>query len=256
MFPLKRLISRAGRNRAFPRRLPEVLGGARIYASTEGGLKYLRRDFMSIDPSLTNFALEHIKPGDSVWDIGANLGLFTFTAAGLAGPKGKVFAIEPDTWLVMLLRRAASVNNGAAFADVRVLPVAVSRSVGIAPFFLANQSRATNALIGHGNSTTGGVRELQYVPTFSLDSLLEQLPAPDIVKVDVEHAEVEVLLGGLRLLSQVRPVMLLEVSPDNQDFVTEILVGSDYQMFDGELGGQVDRATWTTIAIPNPQSTA
>ena len=246
---LKRAVSKAGRNRAFPRRLPAALGGARFYVSTEGGLKYLRRDLASLDTPLTNFALEHVKPGHCVWDIGANLGLFTFTAAGLAGPTGRVLAIEPDTWLVSLLRRAALANK-ERFADVSVLPVAVSRDVGIAAFFIANQSRACNALYGHGNSTTGGVRERQYVPTVSLDSLLEQFPEPDVIKVDVEHAEVDLLRGGQRILTQVRPVMLVEVSPDNQDAVTEILVGAGYQIFDGEAGGEVDRATWTTVAIP------
>jgi FkbM family methyltransferase len=184
-----------------------------------------------------------------VWDIGANLGLFTFVAAGLAGPTGNVLAVEPDTWLVGNLRRAVLANKGK-IADVIVLPVAVSLDVGIASFFIANQSRACNALDGHGNSTTGGVRERQHVPTVSLDSLLDHFPQPQVVKVDVEHAELDLLRGAKRILTRIRPVILIEVSPDNQDAITEIFVGADYHMFDGEVGGEVNRATWTTIAIP------
>ena len=42
---------------------------------------------------------EMVRPGDVVWDIGANVGLFAFAAANRAGSSGQVIAVEPDLWL-------------------------------------------------------------------------------------------------------------------------------------------------------------
>jgi FkbM family methyltransferase len=63
-------------------------------------------------------AAETVGPGNTVWDIGANLGLFGFAAAVAAGPSGRVLAVEPDTALAGLLRRSAAVNREHAPVDV------------------------------------------------------------------------------------------------------------------------------------------
>jgi hypothetical protein len=66
------------------------------------------RDISKISPELFSLAEKLIRPGDVVWDVGANVGLFTFAAAAKTGPTGKVLAIEPDPWLGTLLRRSAA----------------------------------------------------------------------------------------------------------------------------------------------------
>src|SRR5687767_11298397 len=107
MTMLRRAVARAGRDSAFWRRLPPELGGAKFLASLEGGLKYARTLTSDIDPELLHLARTYVHPGHTVWDVGANVGLFTFAAAGLAGPTGCVVSVEPDAWLAQLLQRSA-----------------------------------------------------------------------------------------------------------------------------------------------------
>ena len=113
------------------RRLPEPFAAARL-CSSEGGLRYLGRGMARVDPLLLRLAAEMVRPGDTVWDIGANLGLFSFAAAVAAGPTGTVLAVEPDTMLAGLLRRSAALNRGHAPVDV--LPAAVSDDLSVARF--------------------------------------------------------------------------------------------------------------------------
>ena len=61
-----------------------------------------------VDPVLMNLVKEFVRPRSVVWDIGANVGLFTFAAASLAGPEETV--MRPDAWLVQLLRRSAKLQ--------------------------------------------------------------------------------------------------------------------------------------------------
>ncbi len=105
------------------------------------------------DPPLLRLAAEVVRRGDTVWDIGANLGLFSFAAAVAAGPAGRVLAVEPDTVLAGLLRRSAAVNSGHAPVDV--LPAAVSDGLSVARFHVARRNRSTNHLDGFGTSQAG-----------------------------------------------------------------------------------------------------
>ena len=116
-------------------------------------MRYLGRGMTQADPPLLRLAAEVVRRGDTVWDIGANLGLFSFAAAVAAGPAGRVLAVEPDTVLAGLLRRSAAVNSGHAPVDV--LPAAVSDGLSVARFHVARRNRSTNHLDGFGTSQAG-----------------------------------------------------------------------------------------------------
>ena len=140
---LRSAAEQASHRIVFRRRLPSPFSGARMYVSSEGGLRYLRGSMAKVDPALLRLASEFVQPGDVVWDIGANLGLFSFAAAVMAGPAGHVLAVEPDTVLVRLLRRSAAVNRG--HAPVEVLPAAVAGGLSVARFHVARRNRATRS---------------------------------------------------------------------------------------------------------------
>ena len=82
---------------------------------------------------------EFVRPGDVVWDIGANLSLFTVAASHNASPAGHVLAVEPDILLARLLRRSASANH--AIAQVDVLPVRLRERRRRRVLYSAPQSR-------------------------------------------------------------------------------------------------------------------
>jgi FkbM family methyltransferase len=246
---LRLAVERASHRIVVRRRLPPPFGSARIYVSTEGGLRYLARTMAEVDPTLLKLAAEVVKPGDTVWDIGANMGLFSFAAAVAAGQEGHVLAVEPDTELARLLRRSAAA--GAGRAPVEVLPAAVSDDLSVARFHVARRNRATSHLAGFGSAMAGGVRATQLVPTVTLDWLAARFPVPDVLKIDVEGAELAVLSGGAGVLAR-SPVVICEVCAQNTGAVTAILAGHGYTLYDGERRGDrvpVDAAPFNTLAF-------
>jgi FkbM family methyltransferase len=228
------------------RRLPSPFDAASIYTSPEGGLRYLRPSMRAVDPSLLRLVAEVIRPGDVVWDIGANLGLFSFAAAVAAGPAGHVLAVEPDTVLVGMLRRSAAANPG--HAPVEVLPAAVADDLGLARFHVARRNRSTSHLDGFGTTQTGGTRATELVLTVTLNWLATRTRLPDVIKIDVEEAEVAVLAGGADVL-RTCPAVICEVADRNAADVRDLLAVHGYVLYDGEQ--PADRRIPVAAAAPN-----
>ncbi len=250
---LRRMIEGVTRDWVIRRRLPADFLRASIHVTPSAGLRYLYRPMDEVDSVLLSLVKQFVKPGAVVWDVGANVGLFSFAAASLAGSEGRVIALEPDAWLVQLLRRSA-LDQPANSAPVQVIPAAVASEISIRTLCLANRSRAANYLAEFGTSETGGVREEQSVIAITLDWLLESLPHPWVVKIDVEGAEMEVLKGAKRLFESIRPVVLCEVIPPSEQAVTTFLHDHDYRIFDGETRAsdrhELHTAPWSTLAVP------
>ncbi len=249
----RRVLEQASRGRLLRRRLPDAYGGCEFYVSPDCTLGYWRRDVSRVDPQLLRIAQESLTPGAVVWDIGANAGLFSFAAAGLVGSSGKVYAVEPDTLLVGMLRRSAAIKNSSS-APVEIIPCAVSDRVDLRQFNVAERGRASNFLAGFGNSMTGGVRETQTVITISIDWLAARIPSPDVIKIDVEGAELQVLMGAKELLAAKHPFIICEVAEENDRDVANLFKEFGYIVCDGALPKvkrkPLSRAPWITLASP------
>ena len=160
-----------------------------------------------------------IEKNDIIWDIGANVGLFSFTSI-IKSSTGKCLSFEPDIWLCNLLRKSANQNPDL---DVQILPLAVSEEIGFVTFNIANRSRATNFISkATGSSQTGGTRTSYIVPTVTLNHVLKFNDAPQFIKIDTEGAELLILRGALDVLVH-KPKILCEVSNETFGPVVDIL---------------------------------
>jgi FkbM family methyltransferase len=256
---LRRVAELLSRGIVLRRRLPREFQNLLLYVSPEASLRYWRSNLAAVDPLLFEMAREMVKAGQVVWDVGANVGLFSFCASALAGPSGSVLAIEPDFWLAHLISRSAQglSRDCHTAAPVAVLCAAVAEQTGVREFQIAERGRAANHLAQiQGSSQTGGNRYSHQTVTVSLDFLLEHFPPPSVLKIDAEAAEVRVLSGSARLLRTARPIIWCEVSPENSQSVGDLLRAHGYQIYAAALHPSertaLRRASWNTLAIPDP----
>ena len=251
---LRSMVERLSRRLVLRRRLPARFGGHPIYVSPDASLRFWRPDIEKADPELLALCTELVSKAQCVWDVGANVGVFAFSAAHLAGPSGEVLAIEPDPWLAHLLRRTA-LGIGSESAPVEVLQAAVTDRDGSADLVIARRGRATNhlAVVG-GSSQSGGSREVVRVPAVTLDHLLEGRRPPDVLKIDVEGAELLCLSGARGLLRTARPTVLCEVTAENSGAIGSLFCDLDYVMLDSAQPAPLRRPepepAWNTLAVP------
>jgi FkbM family methyltransferase len=253
---MRTTIERLSRGVVLRRRLPAEFGGGRIYVAPEsGGLRFWRFDLRKTDPNLYRNVEELVIEGTSLWDIGANIGNFAFPSAYRAGSTGYVLAVEPDAENLRLLYRTRSELNSKRNAAMDILGCAVScPGPRIASFSIARRSRSANSLEGFGGSQTGGVRETRKVPLFTLDELLHYFRPPQVLKIDVEGAEVALFAGAREILERVRPTILVEVEPSNSQEVGRILRDYRYKLTDADLPAsrrqETESAAWNCLARP------
>lgn len=249
---IRALIERFARGKSYRRKLPSRFGKRSLYLSPDSALQYLKRNWAEGSRDLLAAAEKYVCKGDNVWDIGGNCGVFTFASAHLAGPESEIVSIEPDPFLASLLQRSAGHNDNSD-RNIRIVCAAVSDQSGLARFLIANRGRSSNSLeqVGH-RSQAGGTRYIQYVPTLTLDSMLDSFAAPQVMKIDVEGAEVMVLKGANRLLRESRPIIYVEVGHEQNEAVTHILKTTDYRLFNGDLDdeAEIQSCAFNTLAVP------
>jgi FkbM family methyltransferase len=128
---------------------------------------------------------ERVKPGDIVFDVGANVGFFTLLASKLVGPNGHVYAFEPLPRNLHYLERHLRLNG---ITNVTIQPLAIAAATGSARFRSGQHASM-------GQLTDAGDLE---VATASLDDLIANgtVPRPAFIKMDIEGAESDALRGA------------------------------------------------------------
>ncbi len=235
----------------FSKRLPKEFGGEQLYVSPKSDFRVLKPGWRACALDLQLVARHIIEPGMCVWDIGANLGILSALAAYRVGSTGKVYALEADPAYADRIFRSSQ-RLSKAFQPVNVLSAAIADRSGILEFAVARQGNDRNKLSGLVDGSFW-VEALKMVPSIRGDDLLQNWRAPDLVKMDVEGAELQALEGSSSLLASVRPIFYLQVSPENQSAVSALFHDHDYDIFDLRGDGaeeSVDQCTAHTIARP------
>ena len=154
--------------------------------------------------------IDTVSRGATIVDVGANIGFNTVYAARRVGPAGRVIAIEPAADNLSVLHENIAAN---ALENVEVLAVAAGRAHEVRTLFLRGGHSAVNSLFEP--SVYGAVTGATPVRVAPLDDLVPG--AADLVKIDVEGAEIDVLLGMARLLQNASIQVIAEWHPRLQE---------------------------------------
>lgn len=166
-------------------------------------------DFLQMQVYYTGTFEEHClqhmrrlaKPGDTVLDVGANIGVHTLEAARIVGPAGKVIAIEAAPTHVEAIKENVALNG---FGNVDVIEMAASDRQGMATLRLPTLSNlGMYRLGGEGTAAFN-------VALGRLDDVVDQ--RIDFLKMDIEGSEYRALLGAARLISTHKPAILIELN--------------------------------------------
>lgn len=252
---IRPILRRLARGWAFRRTLATDGLNVPLFVAPEAQLKYFKPGVQIEDAELIRIAKLHVRADSVVWDVGANVGVFTFASALLA-TKGCVVAIEADIWLASLLgktRQMPAYQN----RRIQIIPAAVAEKCGVANFLISRAGRASNTLERAGGRTQFSSALLTtQVPVLTLDVILESQPAPDFVKMDIEAAELLALQGATRLIQEVRPVFYIETGDDTSMAVFQLFQKAGYKAIHPETRAEIAACAPNTYFAPAENSSA
>lgn len=156
------------------------------------------------------FLKKFLKAGDTFFDVGSNVGLFSLLAAKSVKASGKVFAFEPSLKTFNVLRDNVRINSFDGV--IEALNIGLSNEPGILE--LVESTDGYDAWNSFGHPAAGNVFESQPTEVRTLDSFIDH--KPQLIKIDVEGWEKHVLMGGQTLLTSFNaPVLLVEFTEEN-----------------------------------------
>jgi FkbM family methyltransferase len=207
--------------RAFPgilrTRYPEIWGKLSrplpgVWRIKVNGVKYVLRDYIGLLVAINEFEAwmwRYLRPrsGETFIDVGAHIGKYALQVAKVVGERGLVIAVEPDRENFKALVLNARLNN---LKNVIALNIAAWSKEEMLRLFRAGDS-------GHHSVKHDFGLGFTKVRARPLDRVIEELDAKriDWIKVDVEGAEYEVLLGLKWTLRRFKPKVIAEVKEEN-----------------------------------------
>ncbi len=172
--------------------------------------RYYEADY---EPETFRFFKETLKRGDTVLDIGGHIGLFAVVTARLVGHEGKVFSFEPTPFTCGVLQEVVDLNECSDIVVVR--PEALSAKKGETVFFdTGDEISNANSLV----KTERSIREIPVTLTSVDEFVAEGQLNVNCLKIDVEGAELDVLLGARETFLTQRPAARLGLHPP---FITQ-----------------------------------
>jgi len=149
--------------------------------------------------------------GSTIFDLGANNGIHSLLFSKLVGTRGQVIAFEPLAENVREVEKNCELNN---INNIRVIKNAIGKENGKLSFFFGHHNKQ-GSLIQDAN-TQNKVKIT--VEVITLDSFIEKNRIiPDFIKIDIEGAESDALVGFSENIQKIQPIMFIELHNPEQD---------------------------------------
>jgi FkbM family methyltransferase len=175
---------------------------------------YRIKSFSTKEPDTLAW-IDSIARGSILWDIGANIGLYSIYAA--ISRQAKVYAFEPSVFNLELLARNIFLNN--LQNQITIVPIALSDSKGPNLFKMSNTEWG-GALSTFGENYDQEGKRIKDIFEYKILGMtmsdivhLFEVPKPDYIKIDVDGIEHLILHGGAEVLSTIKSVMV-EINDD------------------------------------------
>jgi FkbM family methyltransferase len=186
---------------------------------------------------------QFLKPGMTVYDVGANVGFYTLLMSRATGLRGRVYAFEPMPGNTAVLLHHVHLNS---LGNVTLVAAAVFSEETVRPF----QEASSNAQGFISDEASGAL----LVPTVSLDQFIARgRPTPDLVKMDIEGGETAALEGARELVKKRRTVWFISLHNDPaRDQWCQALTTNHYRLIgmDGRPIGDLKKPLSELCAIP------
>ncbi len=158
--------------------------------------------FKERDVELTELMKKHITRGDTIIDVGANIGYETIWGAHLVGKSGHVYSFEPLKKLVDQIQVSLSENK---FENVTIISKAVGEKSGEIAIYSHPEDAGLTSVENKAGATDSTV-----VPITTLDQELGSINSVSFIKIDIEGYEFEALQGGKNLIEKYHPYIVFE----------------------------------------------
>jgi FkbM family methyltransferase len=160
------------------------------------------------EPELTNILISQVQRGATVLDVGAHVGLHTLMFSRRAGIDGHVLAVEASPANLGLLRKHLDWNH---CRNVRLVGAAVGDREGEVAFTFRPDPTDPG---GFANSLAYDIcGETATIRMTTIDTLCVGCE-PDLIKIDIEGAELLALKGAYKTLMRSAPVIVVAIHPD------------------------------------------
>ena len=211
--------------------------------------------FGSYEPELRDIMRAVLPAGGSAIDVGANAGWHTLLMARLAGPHGRVLAVEPNPSVREHLGRNIAVNR---LGQVEVVGAVLAEAPGTLNFVAPGADDPTSAS-GHVVMDDSAPPQAIRVEASTLDVLAaeKKLDRLDLVKIDAEGFEWPILQGAQTSIARFRPYIIFEfdrayAAPgrDSGKLFAEFFQHHNYRLFAvGRNGSElIDKEKWPSTA--------
>jgi FkbM family methyltransferase len=200
--------------------------------------------FNCFEPSTISTIEQLTKVDDIVFDIGANIGYLSLVFAESVGEKGMVYAFEPEETNFNTLKLNISLNK---YDNIFPLKLAVSNVEAKLKLYKASDNnKGSHSTIYNPENLEETFEE---VDTIIFDKFIETkgITKVDIIKIDVEGAEYEVILGMKETIERFHPIIFMEMNDPIQEKrgvstakLKEIIINYGYNCFNILESGKIE----------------